>query len=109
MKLPQINGYNLPQFKNSFGGVTPRILIGQGLEERSKFDPATKRPAEPREVESKRAWLYYPDMGVQSLKLPADYTLPKDIEDLAEVELISPEACIINRQIYVRAKGLKSM
>ena len=45
---------------------------------------------------------------MQAVKLPADYSLTKDVEDLAEIELISPEGCIIGSEIYVRAKGVKS-
>lgn len=101
------SGYSKDQYDLQFKGVTPRLLIGQGLEERLKFDQEAKRPVEPREVESLRAWLYYPGLGVQSLKLPGSYSLP-NIDDLSEVELVSPEACVINRQVYVRASGIKA-
>ena len=37
-----------------------------------------------------------------------DFELPKGVEDLAEVELELPEACIVGREIYVRASGLKA-
>ena len=47
-------------------------------------------------------------LGVQSVKLPADSEIPKGVEDLVEVELDSPEACIVGREIYVRANGLKA-
>lgn len=65
------SGYSKEQYDLQFKGVTPRLLIGQGLEERLKFDQETKRP-----VESLRAWLFYPGLGVQSLKLPGSYSLP---------------------------------
>lgn len=102
------SGYSKEQYDLQFKGVTPRLLIGQGLEERLKFDPETKKPTEPRTVESLRAYLYYPGLGVQSLKLPGNYSLPKDTDDLSEVDLVSPEACVINRQVYVRASGIKA-
>ena len=102
------SGYSKEQYDLQFKKVTPRLLIGQGLEERLKFDQETKRPVEPHEVENLRAWLYYPGLGVQSLKLPGSYSLPKDIDDLSEVDLVSPEACVINRQVYVRASAIKA-
>lgn len=101
------SGYSSQQYALQFKGVTPRLLIGEGLEERLKFDQKTRRPVEPHVAESQRAWLYYPGLGVQSLKLPGNYLLPKDIDDLSEVDLISPEACVVNRQVYVRASGIK--
>ena len=52
--------------------------------------------------------LYYPGLGVQAVKFPADFELPKGVDDLSEVELDSPEACIVGREIYVRASGLKA-
>lgn len=107
MKVKRFNGYSSQEYKMQFSGVTPRLLIGQGLEERLKFDSSTGRPVEPREVESQRATLYYPGLGVQNIKLPAGYVLPKALDDLAEVELISPEACTVGRNIYVRAEGIE--
>lgn len=107
MQVRQFNGYNFQQYQLQFSGVTPRLLIGQGLEERLKFDSSTGRPVEPHEVESQRATLYYPGLGVQYVKLPAGYVLPKGLEDMAEVELISPEACTVGRNIYVRAEGIE--
>lgn len=100
-------GWNAGEYKDNFGDESPRVLIGDGLEPRVKYDPETNRPVSTGEIESKRGWLYYPGLGVQTVKLPADYSLSKDISDLDEVELINPEACVVNRQIYVRADGLK--
>lgn len=107
MKVQNFSGYSSQQYHMQFSGVTPRLLIGQGLEERLKFDSSTGRPVEPREVESQRATLYYPGLGVQNIKLPAGYVLPKGLDDLAEVELIKPEACTVGRNIYVRAEGIE--
>lgn len=107
MKVKQLGGYSSQQYKMQFSGVTPRLLIGQGLEARLKFDQSTGRPVEPHEVESQQATLYYPGLGVQSVKLPAGYVLPKVLDDLAEVELISPEACMVGRNIYVRSEGIE--
>lgn len=107
MQVRQFNGYSYQQYNMQFSGVTPRLLIGQGLEERLRFDSSTGRPVEPHEIESQRATLYYPGLGIQNVKLPAEYVLPKDLGDLAEVELISPEACTVGRNIYVRAEGIE--
>lgn len=109
MQISMTSGYSKQQYNAQLGDVTPRILIGDGLEERVKFDSKTNRPVEPRKVESQRTWMYFPGLGIQAVKLPANYSLPNDIEDMAEVELESPEACIVNRQLYVRAKGIKPM
>ena len=100
-------GYNGPFYDGQFGTCQPILLLGRGLEPRVKFDPVTKRPDPNGEIESKRAWLYYPGLGVQTLKLPADFHLPKVIKDLAEVELLSPEACVVHGKVYVRAEGIK--
>lgn len=107
MQVQRFSGYSSQQYNAQFSGVTPRLLIGQGLETRLKFDQSTGRPVEPHEVESQRATLYYPGLGVQYVKLPARYVLPKGLEDMAEVELISPEACTVGRNIYVRAEGIE--
>lgn len=108
MRVQNVSGYAEKTYQAQFSGITPRVLLGAGLEARVKFDAETGRPVESGEIESKRLWIYYPGLGVQAVKLPADYSLTKDIEDLAEIELISPEGCIIGSEIYVRAKGVKS-
>ncbi|WGN90359.1 hypothetical protein [Ligilactobacillus faecis] len=109
MKVNTFTGGYMPQtYTAQFGNESPRILIGSGPEARIKFDPETKRPVETGEVDSKRVMLYYPGLGVQAVKLPADFELPKGLDDLAEVVLESPEACIVNREIYVRAKNIKA-
>lgn len=108
MKIQNFSGYTEQNYQAHFRGVTPRVLLGSGLEARLRFDAETGRPVESGEIESKRLWVYYPGLGVQAVKLPADYSLTKDVEDLAEIELISPEGCIIGSEIYVRAKGVKS-
>lgn len=99
-------GYHTETYKKNLGAVTPRLLIGSGLELVPKFDSKTRRPI-PGNVGSTRLWLYYAGLGVQAVKLPADYRLPRELEDLSEVELISPEACIVSGNLYVRAKGVK--
>lgn len=108
MKIKNVSGYTSQTYDSQFKNVVPRILIGSGLESRLKFDPNTNRPVETGEIDSKRLWVYYPKLGIQSVKLPADYTLAKEIEDLSEVQLVNPEACIVGREIYVRATGLKA-
>ncbi len=108
MKIQGDHGYSLETHNAYFSNVKPVVLIGEGLEVRLKFDRETNRPATTGEIDSKRAYVYYPGMGVQAIKLPADYSLPADIKDLTEVELVSPEACVVGRNIYVRAQGIKS-
>lgn len=108
MKLQNMKSGYMPQtYTEQFGTVIPRVLIGSGIEVRVKFDRETNRPVETGEIDNKRAWLYFPGLGVQAVKLPADFELPKGIDDLSEVELDAPEACIVGREIYVRANGLK--
>lgn len=107
MKVRKNGGYTFQTYDSQFKKISPRILIGSGLEARLKFDPKTNRPVETGEIDSKRLWLYYPEMGIQSVKLPADYELPKDIEDLSIIDLVKPEACIVGQEIYVRAQAIK--
>lgn len=107
MKVKKFSGYSGQQYGLQLKGITPRVLIGRGLEPRLKFDQSTGRPVEPHEVESQLLALYYPGEGVQTVKLPAGYTLPKGLEDMAEVELINPEACTVGRNLYVRAEGIE--
>lgn len=106
MKIKSYNGYSKQTYVAQFGSIIPKILIGDGLETRLKFDPDTKRPVETGEIDSKRGWLYYPGLSVQSIKLPPNFSLPKTIDDLSDVELVNPEACIVGRNVYVRAEGL---
>lgn len=109
MKINTFKGGYSPQiYTTQFGNSVPRILLGSGLEVRVKYDKETNRPVGTGEIDSNRGWLYYPGLGVQSVKLPADSEIPKGVEDLVEVELDSPEACIVGREIYVRANGLKA-
>lgn len=108
MKLKTFSGYSGDKYNAIFGGKTPRVLLGdEGLEKRLKFDPKTNVPLSTGEVESTRLWVYYPELGIQSIKLPADYSLSKDVQDLAEVELVAPEACVVGRDVYVRANAVK--
>ena len=109
MKINTFKGGYSPQiYTTQFGNSVPRILLGSGLEVRVKYDKETNRPVGTGKIDSKRGRLYYPGLGVQSVKLPADFEIPKGVEDLVEVELDSPEACIVGREIYVRANGLKA-
>lgn len=108
MLVRQTNGYSRQLYDTQLGGVTPRILIGDGPEIRLKFDQQTNHPVEPHEEDSRRVTVYFVGLGTQQVKLPAGYTLPKDLEDLAEVELIDPQACTVGRNLYVKAQGLKA-
>lgn len=98
-------GYKEETYRDQLAGVKPRLLMGAGPEPREKFDSQTKKPT--GEIESMRIYVYYPGLGVQTVKLPENFKLPRGVEDLAEVDLISPEACVVNGNIYVRAQGLK--
>lgn len=59
------------------------------------------------EIEAKMITVYYPEMGVQEIRLPADYTLPNGLKDLSLITLVNPTACIVNKNVYVRAEGIK--
>lgn len=108
MKLKNFSGYSTDKYQAIFGSVAPRVLLGdQGLEKRVKFDPKTNIPVETGEIESKRLWVYFSGLGIQTVKLPADYELPSDVQDLSEVQLVSPEACVVGREVYVRASSIK--
>lgn len=108
MKLQTFSGYSTQEYMAIFGARTPRLLIGSGLEERKKFDQSTMRPVETAEIDSKRTYVYYPGLGVQAIKLPPKYELSEELEDLMEVELIAPEACVVGRDVYVRAESIKA-
>lgn len=107
MKLKSFSGYSSDKYHAIFEGKSPRVLLGQGLEKRTKFDPATHLPVSTGEVESMRLWVYYSGLGTQSVKLPADYELPSGVDDLATIKLVEPEACVVGRDVYVRAKGIE--
>lgn len=99
------NGYNTETYNEQTSGVIPQILIGSGPREKREYDEESKQYT--NNIISVEIDVYYPGLGVQVVKLPKDFKLPKDLEDLSEVELIEPEACVVSRRVYVRAKGIK--
>lgn len=107
MRIHRKGGYSSQEYQKYFAHQVPRVLLGEGLEVRLKFDNTTGRPVDTGEIDSKRLWVYFPGMGVQTIKLPANYELSNTIEDMTEIELINPEACVVNSRIYVRATGVK--
>ena len=99
------NGYNTETYNEQTAGVIPQILIGSGPREKREYDEESKQYT--NNIISVEIDVYYPGLGVQVVKLPKDFKMPKDLEDLSEVELIEPEACVVSRRVYVRAKGIK--
>lgn len=98
-------GYNAETYNEQTSGVIPQILIGSGPREKREYDEESKQYT--NNIIGVEIDVYYPGLGVQVVKLPKDFKLPKNLEDLSEVELIEPEACVVSRRVYVRAKGIK--
>ena len=106
MQARNVNGgYSKDEYNKQTGGVIPQILIGSGARIKYSFD--NKKKIYTDTVSSVEIDVYYPGLGVQVIKMPADFKIPKNLEDLSEIELIDPEACVVNRQLYVKAKGIK--
>lgn len=95
MKVLNKTGYSENTYKEYIGTCIPRILIGYGAEKRMVFDKETKKPT--NQIDHMRINVYFPKMGTQVIKLPSDFKFPSDIDHLAEIELIAPEACVINK------------
>lgn len=97
-------GYSLATFNEVFHTNGGLLLIGQGPRPQMGFDENRKPTGE---IISTKIDIYFAGLGVQEIKLPPTFKLPNSLNDLAEVTLIDPEACIVNNtQVYVRAKGL---
>ena len=106
MQIRSINGgYSRDEYDRQTSGVIPQILIGSGPSTKYSFDNERKTYTDT--VSSVEIDVYYPGLGVQVIKMPADFKIPKNLEDLSEIELIDPEACVVSRKLYVRAKGIK--
>ena len=103
MRAIQQLGYSADTFNQQFNGVCPRILIGQGLEEKHGYDQAPKKSTD--EIVAKQLDFYFPGLGVQKVKFPATFSLPAKVEDMAEVTLTNPTACIAKGYLYVKADG----
>lgn len=106
MQITTMNGYTSDNYADISAGVTPIILLGDGLRKRYVYVNDKKT----NDIRNMIAMCYYPGHGIQQVFLPAAYTqFPKELEDMAEVELVNPTA-YINRygQVYVQADGLKA-
>lgn len=104
IKLTQISGYSEETYRQTFGSKKPIILIGAGPRPVMEYDAESNRPT--GKIIAQKIDVYYKGLGVQEVKLPKDFT-SSSMKDMSEVELISPEACIVNRNVYVRAKGVQ--
>lgn len=106
MILKQNNGYSEEQFRQIFSTSKCHLLKGQGPKQKMKFDQKTQRYIN-GEIDSLEVETYFEGLGVQNIKLPKTFKLTADLNDLSLIELIKPEACVIDREVYVRAKGIK--
>ncbi|MFP7774897.1 hypothetical protein ACLHIM_07075 [Ligilactobacillus sp. LYQ112] len=104
VKLNKISGYSEETYRQTFGSKKPIILIGAGSRSVMEYDAESNRPT--GKIIAQKIDVYYKGLGVQEVKLPKEFT-SSSMKDMSEVELISPEACIVNRNVYVRAKGVQ--
>lgn len=106
MQARNVNGgYSRDEYNKQTGGVIPQILIGSGPRPKYSYDNENKTYTDT--ISSVEIDVYYPGLGVQVVKMPKEFKIPKGLEDLSEIELIDPEACVVSRKLYVRAKGIK--
>ena len=103
IKLKQKTGYSRDTYNEVFGNVTPIFLAGAtGLELKNKFVDG-KMTNEPDKVTGE---FYYPEIGVASVKFPADLEV-STLQDMQPVDLLNAEAVIIKNDVYVRAESVK--
>lgn len=106
MQARNVNGgYSRDEYIKQTGGVIPQILIGSGPRARYSYDNENKIYTDT--ISSVEVDVYYPGLGVQIIKMPSKFQIPKGLEDLSDIELIDPEACVVGRKLYVKAKGIK--
>ena len=106
MQIRNVNGgYSKEEYNRQTSGVIPQILIGSGARKKYSYDDEKKTYTDT--ISSVEIDAYYPGLGVQVIKMPGDFKIPKGLEDLSEIELIDPEACVVSRKLYVKAKGIK--
>lgn len=110
MRIKRENGgYTTETFKEFIGSPRCRILLGAGLEAKMKYDNETGKYTD--EVESTRLQCYFPNLGADWVKFPADFSLPAKsddlIDDMQEIELINPTACEVRGQVYIKAAEFK--
>ena len=101
------NGYSAESFNNYFGkDVSIFLLTGNGISPAFGYDKEAKKST--KEVVGRYLETYFKGFGVQRVKLPKDFNID-GIKDLSQIELVDPEACEVNRQIFVRANGIKEV
>ena len=97
-------GYSEKVFKEQFEGmVCARIILAKGLREKHGYDAETRKATD--EVIAQELDFYFVPLGIQTVKFPANFKLPAKVEDMAEVTLTNPTACVVNGFIYVKADG----
>ena len=97
-------GYSEKTFKEQFEGmICARIILAQGLREKHGYDAETRKATD--EIVAQELDFYFVPLGIQTVKFPADFKLPAKVEDMSEVTLTNPTACVVNRFIYVKADG----
>lgn len=103
MHLNINKGYSVQTFNQHFQGICPRIILGQGLRPKHGYDAETHKATD--EIVCQELDFYFVPMGIQTVKFPADFKLPAKVEDMAEVILTNPTACVVNNFAYVKADG----
>lgn len=103
MELNINNGYSAQTFKQHFDGICPRIILAQGLRAKHGYDKEKHQATD--EIIAQELDFYFVPLGIQTVKFPADFKLPSKIEDMAEVVLTNPTACVVHRSAYVKADG----
>lgn len=98
------SGYSEKTFKEQFEGmICARIILAQGLREKHGYDAETRKATD--EIVAQELDFYFVPLGIQTVKFPADFKLPAKVEDMSEVTLTNPTACVVNGFIYVKADG----
>lgn len=100
-----MDGYSSQTFDTTFGTKKGVLLKGNGPRTVIKFDQATNKPT--GEVINMKIDMYFLGMGVQEVKMPKGFSLTADVQDMQDVELVNPQACIIGNNVYVKADGIK--
>ncbi|GAJ26823.1 hypothetical protein [Liquorilactobacillus sucicola] len=80
------------------------FLLGAGPLPVNEYDRENKKFT--KKIVNVKIDVYFSGCGVQEVKLPKEFSA-SNLKDLSEIELVSPEACVVNKNVYVRAKGVK--
>lgn len=100
----QKGGYSAETFNKDFGERRWFATIGAGLQDIREWDNSQKKFTD--KVIAKALDLYVEGAGFQRVKFPTSFNLV-NIDELSEVELISPVACEVRGNVYVKANGIK--